>query len=831
MQAVIMAGGAGSRLRPLTIGRPKPLVPLVNQPVIAHIRDLLLYHGVQDIVATVQYMSEMLMDYLGDGAGVGCRMRYAMEEKPLGTAGSVRNAADYLDDTFVVISGDALTDFDLQAAYRFHKDRAALVTLVLYRVPNPLEYGVVITGQDGKVQAFQEKPSWGEVISDTVNTGIYIVEPEVLADVPADRPYDFSKDLFPKLLAAGAPLYGMVLDGYWTDIGDLKEYRRAAADILRGDVRLFRPLGRRIGANVFAGGQVDVADDAQLYGPIYLGDGVTVRSGVVIHGPSCLDDFTSVDSRAYIDRSILWRNTYVGEGVELRGAVVQKGCSIKRGAVLFEGVVLGDGATVGEGAVLHPDVHVWPDKEVEAGATVKRSIIWGSRGRKGLFGRHGATGLVNVDLTPEFVARIGTAFASTLPKGSRVVINRDPHRSPRMLKRALISGLPAAGVNVWDTQSVPIPVARYYTRVTDAAGGIHLRLSPFDNRVVDIRFFGHDGMQLTKDRERKIEQVFSREDFRRVYLDDIGEISYAPNVVDRYDEAFLADLDIARVRDRAFRLVVDYANSPTALVMPSLLDSLACNVVALNAHVDENRMAIPRATLDEEVRRLGQITRAIGADLGVRFDVGGEKLFVCDDRGEWVSDDRLATLLADLVWTHQPGATVAVPAHAPGLFESLAEQRGGVLQRTRADLEHLCRAAAGGGVAFAADAHGHLIFPALHPVVDGMFGLAFLLDLIARSGLRVSELLDALPIWHTTERTVACAWEQKGTVMRRLNEQYRAATGSSIDGVRVSVGSDWVLVLPDPDQPVFHVYGDSVSADQAATLADRYALIVKTLQE
>jgi mannose-1-phosphate guanylyltransferase/phosphomannomutase len=814
----------------LTVGRPKPLVPLVNQPVIAHIRDLLLYHGVNDIVATVQYMAEHLMSYLGDGTGTGCRIRYAVEDMPLGTAGSVRNAAGLLNDTFVIISGDALTDFDLQSAWAVHKDRGALVTLVLYRVPNPLEYGVVVTGADGRVQAFQEKPSWGEVISDTVNTGIYIVEPEVLDDIPLGQAFDFSKDLFPRLLAAGAPLFGVVLDGYWTDIGDLGEYRRACADLLRGDVRLFRPLGRRLGANVHAHGQVEVHPEAQLYGPVYLGDGVTVRAGAVIHGPTSIDDFSIVDARAHVERGILWRNVYVGEDCEVRGAILQRGCSVKRGAVLYEGVVLGDSGTVGENAVLHPDVLVWPDKEVEAGASVRRSLIWGKRARRSLFGRYGVTGQVNVDLTPEFVARIGTAFASTLPKGSRVVINRDPHRSPRMLKRAIISGLPAAGVNAWDTQSMPIPVARYYARVTDAAGGVHLRLSPFDHRTVDIRFFGADGLDLTKDRERKIEQVFFREDFRRAYLDQVGEITYAPAVVERYARDFLADLDAEAVRGRHFRVVVDYANSPTTLVVPALLDSLGCDVVTLNSHIDENRMAIPRAMLDEELRRLGKIVQAVEADLGARFDVGGEKLFVCDDEGQIVSDERLAAVMADLEWQRQAGATVAVPAFATGLFESLAQRRRGVILRTRADLEHLTRVAAGGGVTFAADTQGHLIWPVLHPVPDGMFALARLLDLIAAAGRPLSGLLAELPAWYTLKRTVACPWDEKGRVMRQLNEQYRD-TGSSVDGVRIIDGEGWVLLLPDPDQAVFNVYADSESAEHALGLADRYAAEIESLRK
>jgi len=830
MQAVVMAGGVGSRLRPLTIGRPKPLVPLINKPVIGHIRDLLLLHGITDIVATVQYLADAIEDYLGDGEDAGCRMRYAVEDTPLGTAGSVRNAAEHLEDTFVVISGDALTNFDLRAALDFHRDRKALVTLVLYRVPNPLEYGVVITGADGRVQAFQEKPSWGEVISDTVNTGIYIVAPEVLEDIPAGRPYDFSKHLFPRLLERGAPLYGVALEGYWTDIGDLREYRRACADILRGEARLPHPIGTRIGPNIFTGGEVSVDDDAQLYGPLYLGEGAKVRGGVVIHGPTAIGDYSNVDVRAHIDRSILWRNVYIGEGAEVRGAVVQRGVSVKRRAVLFEGVVLGDDSLVGDGAVLHPDVHVWPNKEVEAGATVRRSIIWGSQGRSTLFGRFGVTGLVNVDLTPEFAARIGTAFASALPPGSRVVINRDPHRSPRMLKRAIISGLPAAGVNAWDTQSVPIPVARYYTRVTDAAGGLHVRLSPFDRRVVDIRFFGADGTNLSKAHERKIEQSFFREDFRRVYLEDIGTITYAPNVVERYAEDFLAALDLEAVRGRAFRVVVDYANAPTSLVMPSLLGRLGCNVIALNANVDESRMSLSRAELEEELGRLCDIARAVNADLGVRLDVGGEKLWCIDNLGRLVAHDRLAGALAELAWRQRPDGIVAVPVNAPGLFEAIAGRHAGTIERTRVDLEHLMRAGARSGVMLAADTAGNVVFATLQPAVDGMFAFARLLESLAQADTRLAEVLDGLPAWHTATRTVSCPWESKGLVMRRLNEQYRSAAGPHIDGVRVTVGEDWVLVLPDPDQPVFHVYGDSATREHADTLAERYARIVETLQ-
>jgi len=242
MKAVVMAGGSGARLRPLTINRPKPMVPLVNKPVIGHILDLLKRHGINEVVVTLQYMAESIQDYLGDGQSMDMNIRYSVEESPLGTAGSVKQAQEYLDETFIVISGDAVTDIDLGAVIAYHKAKQALATITLYHVPNPLEYGVVITDGEGRIQQFQEKPSWGEVISDTVNTGIYVLEPEVLNYFEPGVSFDFSKDLFPILLSRGDPMYGYVADGYWCDVGNINEYTRASNDVLEGRVRV-EPLG------------------------------------------------------------------------------------------------------------------------------------------------------------------------------------------------------------------------------------------------------------------------------------------------------------------------------------------------------------------------------------------------------------------------------------------------------------------------------------------------------------------------------------------------------------------------------------------------------------
>ncbi|HEY4036107.1 MAG TPA: sugar phosphate nucleotidyltransferase, partial [Ktedonobacteraceae bacterium] len=418
MKAVVMAGGEGSRLRPLTIRRPKPMVPIAGKPVMEHILNLLKRHGITEVVVTVQYLASSIEDYFGSGSQLGMRITYSREDVPLGTAGSVKNAEEQLTEPFLVISGDALTDYNLTDLIQYHNDKKSLATLLLAHVPNPLEYGVIITNEDGHITQFLEKPSWGEVFSDTINTGIFMLDPKVLTYFEKDKPFDFSQELFPSMLKQGDPIYGYVTpSGYWCDVGNLSEYMRANADVLQGHVDIEIPA-KDIGGNIWCEEGVEIDEGAQLYGPIYLGHDCKVRAGAIIHGPSMIGSYAIVDERAQVDRSIVWNNSYVGDRAELRGALVGTSTNIKGKAVMFEGSVIGDNSIVQDSAIIQPNVKIWPDKEIEAGAVVNTSIIWGSQGRRGLFSRYGVSGLVNVDLTPEFATKLGAVYGALLPKGS-----------------------------------------------------------------------------------------------------------------------------------------------------------------------------------------------------------------------------------------------------------------------------------------------------------------------------------------------------------------------------------------------------------------------------
>src|SRR4051794_13933082 len=364
MKAVIMAGGGGTRLRPLTPNPPKPMLPLVNKPMMEHIVDLLAQHGFDEIVVTVAFMANAIRNYFGDGSEFGVNMVYATEESPLGTAGSVRNAMEHLTERFLVISGDVLTDVDLSAIVEFHERKKALATIGLVHVENPLEFGIVITHEDGSIERFLEKPTWGQVFSDTINTGIFVLEPEIFDFIPDGQAVDFSSEVFPALLDAGQPLYGAVAEGYWEDVGTLEAYVRAHKDILDGKVEIDIP-GFRMEHGIWLGEGAEIHPEAVVDGPAVIGENCRVERDARIGQYTVLGGNVRVRAGADLERVVIHDNAYLGPGVRLRGTVVGRACDLRSGVRCEEGVVLGDECFVGDNAVLGPGVKVYPFKTVE----------------------------------------------------------------------------------------------------------------------------------------------------------------------------------------------------------------------------------------------------------------------------------------------------------------------------------------------------------------------------------------------------------------------------------------------------------------------------------
>ena len=331
MKAVLMAGGFGTRLRPLTANVPKPMVPLGNKPIMEHAIELLKAHGFDDLLVLLYFLPETITQYFGDGSRWGVRMRYVAPTTDLGTAGAVRFAAEGLAEAILVISGDILTDFDLSAAAAFHRSAKAEATMVLTRVENPLSYGIVITDEAGRITRFLEKPTWGEVFSDTINTGIYLLEPSILATIPPGREYDFGKDLFPAALREGRTLSGHVAEGYWRDVGDIVEYRLAHLDLLHGRVRVM-PSGRRVPGldrRIWLDDGARVDFTAHLRDAVIVGRDARVEANARIVssviGPGC-----TIGEGAVLDQCVLWEGAEIGPRAAVRGPSWQSGTDSER---------------------------------------------------------------------------------------------------------------------------------------------------------------------------------------------------------------------------------------------------------------------------------------------------------------------------------------------------------------------------------------------------------------------------------------------------------------------------------------------------------------------
>ena len=831
MQAVIMAGGEGSRLRPLTSNLPKPMLPIANRPMMEHIIMLLRDHGITDVVATVQFLASLIRNYFGDGSDLGVSMSYAVEEVPLGTAGSVLGARDLLSGTFLVISGDALTDVDLDEVVSFHRERGAAATLVLKHVQDPLEFGIVMTGEEGRIERFLEKPTWGQVFSDTINTGIYVLEPEILDLIPPDQPYDFSSELFPAMLDKGLPLYGFVTDAYWADVGNTDAFIEAQHDVLGGRVRADLP-GFELRPGVWVGEDVDIDPTARVEGPALIGDnsrigaGATVGPNAVVAGNAIIGDDAQVVGGVVLERA------YVAPYARVRGGVVGRGAVLEKGATLEEGAVLGDDVAVGAGAVVNPRVKVYPGRTVEAGAIVTSSVVREQRATRSLFGARGVSGLVNVGVTPVVAVRLGMAYGSTLKRGSVVVTGRDSSRAARTMKRALVAGLNASGVTVHDLEVVPMPLTRFTVRGEQASGGISVRTSPGDPEVVEIRLFDAEGADLPQADQRRIERVFFREDYRRAAHNKLGELEFPPRTLEQYSAGLMGAIDVEAIRSLAPKVVVDYAFGAASLVGPSLMGRLGCDVLAVNAYIDEHRPVLVTADLNRLLGHLQEHVRKSGSDLGVLLEPGGEVAHLVDDRGQLIGQDR--ALLAFLRHEAQRGATeVAVPVSVSSSAEEVAAAAGAGVVRTPVGLPALMEAAARPGVGFAGNTSGEVMFPSFMAAPDALMTFSKALELLATERRPLSEIVGALPSPHIATRDVRTPWQHKGAIMRHVASSAGAGGERNvnlvlIDGVKV-VESErrWVLVIPHPDEPLCRVWAEAGSPDEAEAIADRYARTVQ----
>ncbi len=803
MKSVIMAGGEGKRLRPLTCDRPKPMVYVANRPIMEHIINLLNKHNIQDIAVTLQYMPEIIKSYFESGDKFGVNLKYYIEEEPLGTAGSVKNVQDFLDETFIVISGDVLTDIDISKALDFHKSKGSIATIILKNVEIPLEYGVVVTDEDGRIQNFLEKPNWREVFSDTVNTGIYILEPDIFNYIDDGCFLDFGKDIFPKLLEQNIPLYGYVTKDYWCDIGDLTSYRHAHKDILNRNVSV-KISGNEIAPNVWVGENVEINKNSTIKSPCIIGNNVKINSGVVIGEHTVLGDYNFIGKNSTIKQSVVWNSTILSNNVSLRGCVIANNTQLNNNVSIYEGSIIGNNCEILEYAIIKPDIKVWPNKKIDSSSILSEHLIWGTKYTKNIFGNRG----INLKPTPENMTKIGLSFGSLTGGKGKIGIASNNSDISKLLKMAFSSGVISTGTEVFDFGDILKPMLRLAIRFYKLDGGIYIK--DVDKSTTNIEIFNQDGCNIETNFERKIENIYNQEEFLRCDCDVIKPIVK----INDYSMFYVMDIiNNIKITDACFNIAVNTSSDMVRKVLSKIFSYMKCNVRFIDIKNLEEYAEYKQNVFPSFVR-VGKF------DLGFEIEDTGENLKVVDSRGRVIDKDKYQILVI-LMQLIKGTKTVIAPNTVSSVVDEMAKKYGGKIKRSKSSVSALMKE----------------MYQKDDPELLNQFGMYFdavfaiinILEFMKQNNYTSDFLYDIIPQFYMNEIEVECDKKDKGKIIKELIKDNKDGNLETKEGVKIYTKEGWVLILPSIEKSSIGIISEGFNSEVAKEICVEFENKVKKI--
>lgn len=824
MKAVVMAGGFGTRIQPLTHSVPKPMLPILNRPMMQHIIEKVRDAGIKDIVILLYFKPEVIKDYFKDGSDFGVNIEYVLPDNDYGTAGAVKCAEKFLDEEFIVVSGDLVTDFDLNEIIAFHKKKESLLTITLTPVADPLQFGVVISSPDGKIQRFLEKPSWGEVFSDTINTGIYILEPQILEHIPEGANYDFAKDLFPSLMKSGITLWACSVRGYWRDVGNPESYREVQKDLLSGKVSLtVRGDKKEFEHGVlYCEEGATVADSVSVDGIVVLGKNASVRDGAKLK--NCVVGCRSVIGKnSSVDDATIWEDVTIEEKAFIHNSVICSKNRVGKKVKVSKGLILAEGCEIGDLSSFENDVTVWPDKIVEEASIISNNIVWGNKYKNSIFEGGVVSGRTNVELSCEMAIKLAEAFGSMLPVGSKVYLSRDYHKSSRMLKRAFFSGLLSSGIDVVDIHIVPSNIARFGIKEgKEIVAGVHFRQSVVNQQNTEILFFTNEGLHIDTNTEKNCERVFFRESFRRVNFDEIGQISEKVNLKEKYKKAVLKALNTDAIKVKKPKLAVDLLYGSTSDIYPEILNALNVDNIVLNAYADDKKLNRLPALIEKSKEDLSKIVQHLGMSMAYVIFPNGQKLEMISDAGEAIAQHlQLLTVLKLLDKSSKNSKSrVFLPVSTPDFldseFENLVIERGKFSGAKANKLkEYDLIANLSGNFAFCEFAYSY----------DAIFASIKILEMLCETDMSLQDVKDSIPSFYFHYEKVPCASKLKGKMMRKFMEASVGKEASFVDGVKIMIKkNDWILMLPDQHSDHLNIYVQAKEADDGEAIFNEFAV-------
>ncbi len=821
MKAVVMAGGFGSRIQPLTHSTPKPMLPLLNRPMMEHTMLTLRDLGITEFIVLLYYKPEIIKEYFQDGAHLGMKIDYITPDDDYGTAGAVKKAQELIgNENFIIISGDVVTDFDFKKMFAFHETKKSKLTITLTKVENPLQFGVVITDKAGKIEKFLEKPSWGEVFSDTINTGIYIIEPEILDQIPPEENYDFGKDLFPSLMNSNVTLWGYNASGYWRDVGNPESYREVYEDVFSGKVNLIKKgeAVRYPDGILYTEEAIELDKSVEIIGTVLIGKNVSIGKNVKLKD-SVIGNDTTVDERCKISNSVLWDHVNVGKNSIFDSCVICNNNSIEKNVTAKAGLILAEGCDVGQLVSFEKDVIIWPDKKIEDAAIVSNSLILGSKYKNSIFEAGRVTGKTNIEISCEMATKLAEALSSQLPIGSKVMVSRDYSRSSLMLKRAFMSGLMSSGIDIIDVKGSPISVMRYdLSTADDVIAGVHF-MQDIDPASTKMLFFTEEALYIDSNLAKTIERAFFRENFRRVDFKQIGAIQTANHIEDWYKKALHEVVDLKKLKRSNFRIAVDLTHGMLSHVYPQILNKIGIDNILINAYYDEHKLSNQINLIKRSKEDMEKMVKNLQLDIGFIIYPSGQKLTLVCDKGEAL--DRQMGLLCVLYLFNQEAQSkrkVFLPVWAPDImddtFKNLEITRGQYANFTSKQLTQYD---------LIASLEGNFAFTNFSLHRDSTYASLRIMEMLLSQDIKLSDVVDKINTFYYTRLQVECNQALKGKMMRKFLEDAKGKEASMIDGVKIWLNKGaWILMIPDQYTDNLNLYIQAKDDIEGKVILDEY---------
>jgi len=828
MKAVVMAGGFGTRIQPLTNSRPKPMLPIINRPMMEHTMMTLKDLGIREFIVLLYFKPDIIKDYFKDGSDFGIKITYVLPDDDYGTAGAVKLAQEHIgNDNFIIISGDLVTDFDFQKIFDYHKAKQSKLTITLTSVDNPLEFGVVIANDEGKIEKFLEKPSWSEVFSDTINTGIYVIEPEILDYIPNHQNFDFAKDLFPRLMNEGVELMAGYAEGYWRDVGNPESYRDVYDDILNGKVKI-NIAGEKNSfpdGSLFSEEKYELDKSIEIIGTVVLGKNVTIGDGTKLNNV-VIGDNVKIGTDCKIRNTVIWENVSIDRKTVLDGCVICNNNTIGKNVTAKAGMILAEGCEIGQLVNVEQDVTIWPDKIIEEAAIVSHSVVLGSRYKNSIFEHGMVRGQSNVELSCEMATKLAEAFGAQLPVGSTVLVSRDYHKSSRMLKRAFLGGLLSAGIDVIDYKDIPSAVLRCSLSSHEGySAGVYFRQKIDDPTSTVITFYNCEALRINNDVAKKVEKAFFKE---TVDYSQIGQIHESEHVHEYrvYKEGMEALFRSDMFKCVDCRIAVDMMHGMAGEVFPDILNDLGVDNIMFNAHPDEYSLANIKSLVKRSSEDMSAVIKALKLNAGFVLYPYGQRLDIVCDRGTLLGKQKSLLVVLSLLNMEakktQSKKHVLLPTWAPDLviFDHLEIERGpyanfNAEQMKKYDL--------------VATVDGNFTFTEFATHRDSMYATLKIVEMMLNNNIKLSELIDSIPSFYYHISKPKCTQALKGKMMRMFLEDAKGKESSTLDGVKIWLDkNDWILMIPNQYNDHLNLYIQAENNEKGkAILAEYTAKIEK----